>query len=99
MRDLLFKRRLKTLIDSASGGNCSPVARLSFHVTTATHVHVHRKAPADLQTDIERVRKLAIALDSQFQIMGFKLGWDAIIGLVPVAGDLVTTIIGVYPII
>src|SRR5207253_1491074 len=55
--------------------------------------------PADLQADIERVRKLAIALDSQFQIAGFKFGWDAIVGLVPVAGDLAMTLIGVYPII
>ncbi|HEX8521410.1 MAG TPA: DUF4112 domain-containing protein [Tepidisphaeraceae bacterium] len=52
-----------------------------------------------LQADIQRVRRLAKSLDSQFQIAGMRLGWDSIIGLVPVAGDLVTAMIGLYPII
>ena len=54
--------------------------------------------PGDLEADLERVRMLARLLDAQFDIAGIKIGWDAIIGLVPVVGDTVTTIIGAYPI-
>jgi hypothetical protein len=54
--------------------------------------------PLDLEGDIERVRKLATLLDAQFDIAGFRVGWDAIIGLVPVVGDIATALIGAYPI-
>lgn len=40
---------------------------------------------------------MAKLLDAQFEIAGIKVGWDAIIGLVPVAGDVATALIGVYP--
>lgn len=68
----------------------------------AIPVDVQRVAPgqrpvADLGTDLERVRKMAKLLDAQFEIAGIKVGWDAIIGLVPVAGDVATALIGVYP--
>jgi hypothetical protein len=60
---------------------------------------IERKAAAvDLELDLERVRTLANAMDAQFEIAGFKLGWDAIIGLVPVVGDVVSAAIAVYPI-
>jgi hypothetical protein len=52
-----------------------------------------------LRADLERVRRLARSMDTQFEIAGIKLGWDAIIGLVPLAGDFVTAAIGVYPIV
>ena len=53
-----------------------------------------------LDKEVERVRKLAKVLDSQFEIpgLGFKVGFDPIIGLVPVVGDLVANILGAYPI-
>jgi hypothetical protein len=50
-----------------------------------------------LRADLERVRWLANLMDAQFQIAGVKVGWDAIIGIVPVFGDVVTAAIGVYP--
>lgn len=53
----------------------------------------------DLEADLERVRKLAKLLDSQFEIAGVKLGWDAIVGLIPVAGDIATSIVGLYPLL
>jgi hypothetical protein len=60
---------------------------------------VERKAAqVSLETDLERVRTLAKLLDAQFEIAGIKLGWDAIIGLVPVVGDIVTAAIATYPI-
>lgn len=52
----------------------------------------------DLEADVERVRKLAQLMDAQFEIAGIKLGWDAIIGLVPVVGDLASAAIAAYPI-
>ncbi len=55
--------------------------------------------PGELERDIERVRTVARAMDAQFEIAGVKFGWDSIIGLVPVAGDLATALIGVYPIL
>jgi hypothetical protein len=55
--------------------------------------------PGELERDIERVRMLAKAMDAQFEIGGIKFGWDAIVGLVPVAGDIATALIGLYPIL
>jgi hypothetical protein len=66
-----------------------------------TPVTVTRTAPGggrdDLAADIERVRKLAKSLDAQFEVAGFRFGWDSVIGLVPGVGDLVTGLLGVYP--
>ena len=52
---------------------------------------------SSLDADLERVRRLAQMLDSKFEIAGIKFGWDAIIGLVPVAGDVAMAAIGTYP--
>ena len=64
-------------------------------------VQVHRAGslpkPGELEADLARVRQVAKLLDSQFEIAGFKFGWDAIIGLVPVVGDLAMAAVGVYP--
>jgi hypothetical protein len=54
--------------------------------------------PVNLEQDLQRVRQLAMLLDAQFQVAGFKFGWDAIVGLVPVVGDLATALVGAYPI-
>lgn len=55
--------------------------------------------PGELERDIERVRTMARAMDAQFEVAGVRFGWDSIIGLVPVAGDLATALIGIYPIL
>ncbi len=66
-------------------------------------VETHRAGtlpqPGELERDIERVRVLARAMDAQFEIGGVKFGWDSIIGLVPIAGDLATAVVGLYPIL
>ena len=66
-------------------------------------VEAHRAGtqprPGELERDIERVRMVARAMDAQFEIGGVKFGWDSIIGLVPVAGDIATAIVGLYPIL
>ena len=52
---------------------------------------------SDLEADLARVRWLARLLDSQFSIAGIEFGLDAIVGLVPVAGDAITAIVSLYP--
>ena len=52
---------------------------------------------SDLETDLARVRWLAKLLDSQFSIAGIEFGLDAIVGLVPVAGDVITAVAALYP--
>lgn len=50
-----------------------------------------------LEGDLERVRKLANLLDTRFNVAGVRFGLDSIVGLIPVVGDTVTTIVGLYP--
>jgi hypothetical protein len=66
---------------------------------TATRVGaVGSGMPRSLEQDLEIARIIAKAMDSSFSVGGIKFGLDAIIGLVPVAGDAVTLAIGMYPI-
>jgi hypothetical protein len=53
--------------------------------------------PGELEADLARVRQLATLLDAQFVFAGIKFGLDAIVGLIPVAGDIATALIGAYP--
>ena len=50
-----------------------------------------------LERDLLIVRRLAKAMDGQFEVAGFRFGWDAIIGLAPVVGDVATTVVALYP--
>jgi hypothetical protein len=57
-------------------------------------------SPEVLRADLERARRLARLMDSEFEILGYRVGWDPIIGLLlPGVGDVVTTLIGVYPLV
>ena len=42
--------------------------------------------------DLARLRKLAVSMDSAYKlpVVGVRVGWDAILGLVPVVGDVLT---------
>lgn len=42
------------------------------------------------------VQKLAEFLDSKYKVGGMKIGWDAIIGLIPGVGDIVTSSMSFY---
>ena len=53
---------------------------------------------SDLETDLARARRLATLLDAEFSLAGIQFGLDAIVGLVPVAGDLLTAAASLYPI-
>ncbi len=68
--------------------------------TTERAVAIPRAAGArtPLETDLYRARALAHLLDSKFNVAGFKFGLNGIVGLLPIAGDTVTTAAGVYPI-
>ncbi len=46
--------------------------------------------------DVSRLKRLEQRLDRQFSLFGIKFGLDGIIGLVPVAGDVVTAGLGLY---
>jgi hypothetical protein len=55
--------------------------------------------PGELERDVERVRMIARAMDAQFEVAGVRFGWDSIVGLIPVAGDIATAVVGVYPLL
>jgi hypothetical protein len=65
----------------------------------AIPVAVYRRlTQTDPHEDLARVRKLAELLDSKFSVFGIRFGIDALVGLIPVVGDSITALIGLYPI-
>ncbi len=52
----------------------------------------------DRQAEIARLDRLAEMLDSRYRIpvFGWRFGWDAILGLIPGAGDLLVTLPSAY---
>ena len=52
----------------------------------------------DVEADLAKARLLATLLDSQFSFAGIKFGLDAIVGLVPIVGDTITMLAGMYPV-
>lgn len=57
-----------------------------------------RIEPTTLEQDLVVAATIAKLMDSQFQIGPIKFGLDAVIGLLPVAGDAAAFVIGMYPI-
>lgn len=53
---------------------------------------------AERLANLKRIRKFSYLMDSAFRIpiIGFRFGLDPIIGLIPGAGDLVSTIFSAY---
>jgi hypothetical protein len=49
--------------------------------------------------DVARLKRLEQRLDRQFSIFGIQFGFDGLVGLVPVLGDLVTSGLGLYVIL
>lgn len=45
---------------------------------------------------VARLKRLEQMLDRQFSLFGFRFGLDGLIGLVPVAGDVITSCMGLY---
>jgi hypothetical protein len=50
----------------------------------------------DQNQKLSRIRKLSILLDTQYKVGGFHFGWDALLGLFPLFGDFITTILSFY---
>lgn len=49
---------------------------------------------AERQRRIERLERMARALDTRFSLFGIRFGWDSIIGLIPGLGDIATGVPG-----
>lgn len=47
-----------------------------------------------VEEELKSLRSLARLLDSRFEVMGVRFGVDALVGLIPVAGDAVTLVTG-----
>ena len=66
--------------------------------TVSVNVRRTARKASTLEEDLKVARFIAVLLDSQFEFAGIKFGLDAIVGLVPVVGDLLTGLVGCYPI-
>lgn len=53
-----------------------------------------RPSPSTRRARIEQLDRLSKRLDTSFRVpgLGLRFGWDAILGLIPGVGDVVTTI-------
>lgn len=51
-----------------------------------------------IERELRQLDRLAHLLDSRFQVPGtkFRVGWDGILGLIPVLGDAVTVVPSLY---
>ncbi len=56
------------------------------------------REPLDRAQVLRRLEWLTTVLDDRYKVPGTKIGfgWDTLIGLIPVAGDSVTTALSVY---
>ena len=56
-----------------------------------------QKPPTDIFS-IKSIQRIAYLLDDQFRVpfTRFRLGWDFILGLFPIAGDLLTAIMSLF---
>lgn len=62
-------------------------------------VNVTRRQPtADIHADIEQAKWLANLMDAQFNVAGVRFGLDAVMGVLPVLGDTIALVVGMYPI-
>jgi hypothetical protein len=52
----------------------------------------------DLEADLRRARWFANWMDTRFSLFGIRFGMDHIVSLIPVAGDTIGVIAGIYPI-
>ena len=64
---------------------------------TLTSAFPHQNT-LDLEADLARARWLANWLDAKFSFMGVRFGLEGIIGFIPVVGDTLGMIAGIYPI-
>lgn len=68
----------------------------TIHRVNAWRSGCVRKAP-DLKTDLARARFVADLLDTKFSVGGVRFGLEGVLGLVPVVGDTLGAVAGLYP--
>ena len=51
----------------------------------------------ELDADLRRAKLLANWLDAKFDVGGIRFGLDSLVGLIPVAGDVLSFLAGLYP--
>src|SRR5436190_23124677 len=57
-----------------------------------------RDQQLDLEADLQTARFVAMLLDAQYSIFGFKFVLDPLVGLIPVVGDTIMLVASLYPI-
>ncbi|MFT3785980.1 MAG: DUF4112 domain-containing protein [Tepidisphaeraceae bacterium] len=63
------------------------------------HVEAFRAGTrSSLEQDLAIARKIAQLMDAKFELASVKVGLDSIVGLLPVAGDVISFGIGLYPV-
>ncbi|MEM9145921.1 MAG: DUF4112 domain-containing protein [Pseudomonadota bacterium] len=62
------------------------------------HIQIETFPPGPIRDRLVRIERLADWLDTRFQVpgLGWRIGADAILGFVPVVGDLLSTAISGY---
>ena len=60
-----------------------------------TEAHL-AKLNEDERAHVERARSIASWMDDKISIGGFGVGLDGLIGLIPVGGDAISALIGLY---
>ncbi len=60
-----------------------------------TEIHL-AKLTEDERAHVERARSIASWMDDKISIGGFGVGLDGLIGLIPVGGDAISALIGLY---
>ena len=60
-------------------------------------MHMTLKTKGNLDRDLKRARVLAKLLDTQFRFGKVRFGVEGLLGLIPVAGDTVGVVLGLYP--
>lgn len=66
--------------------------------TTRVDVRPASGPRSDFERDLAIADKLGTWLDSKYSLGGIKFGFDSIIGLVPVVGDVATATLSLYPV-
>lgn len=76
----------------------SPLGAVRVDVRRAEEAPALSQAIPDLEADLRRAKWLADWLDTKFELGGVRFGLDGIVGLIPVVGDTLGALAGVYPI-
>ncbi len=74
----------------------SSESETSARAASASLLSTKLESGRTVEEELRQFRMLAKLLDTQFSVLGVKFGIDSLIGLVPVAGDVMTGVVGLY---